>query len=237
MGIINFFKAPKTEEEQVFDQIQDRLFPGGDAERLFKAKKVVEISNGKLDLPHAIRVYTTAKARIWIACTGFDGESKVGIKAEVMLERTKNDSQNKLSTIEAASVIYYSIYDKVDLEIDSSLKVKKWADMMFGVDDRGTDSDEIFQALGEFGLDATNPVPVRGILSNPIYLGRLRTNDGRKIEYKRAGSLEVPTIDGNVDEYNIIQDGRLTCKLYICPYHRKISARPPAGFLLVKQDL
>jgi len=39
--------------------------------------------------------------------------------------------------------------------------------------DVGYDLDEIPDSYGEFGLDVTNPIPVKGIISNEVYLKRL----------------------------------------------------------------
>ncbi len=64
-------------------------------------------------------------------------------------------------------------------------------------------SDEISQGIGEFGLVSTNPVPVRGIPYNEYYLNRLRTPDGKKLNYRRNGSMDAANINMPIDEYEI----------------------------------
>jgi hypothetical protein len=233
VSIFNLFKSPKTEKEQFTEQFRDQLFPGGDQELAFRGKKVMELSNGKLDLEAAIQIIIKAKARFKFACAKFDGVRHLSPSAEEMLERTKADSRNKLSAMEAAAIIYYAIFDKTDDSLESLLTVKKWIENLFGSDSRGCDSDAIPEGLGEFGFDPTNPVPVRGIASNTIYLGRLRTRDGGNVTHKRVGSTIVPNILGNIDVYEIHQSEKNLCRLHISPYNRRISSRAPEGFVLV----
>ncbi len=240
MVLFDLFKRSKTAEERALGEMKQllnsRLLPGGDQELVFRAKKTVELSNGKLDLPSAGRVYVSAKTRIWLASTMFDGERELGIKGEELIERTKSDAQNKLSTFEAASIIFYALYDKIDPTLDAHVAIKQWSQGCFGCDDWGVDSDQIAEGIGEFGFEPTNPIPVRGVFSNSIYLERLRTSSGQQVKHKRLGSLSVPNIQGKVDEYEISREGEFLCKLYLSPYNRKISGCPPSGFLLVKKD-
>ena len=118
MGLFDFFKSPKSEADQVFSEILAQLFPGGDKEIAFRAQKVAEFCNGKLSLPDLSRVYTTTKARLWMAKTGFDGEGHLGPNFDRLLAGVKQDSGGKLSDYEACSIIYYAIFDKVDTAVD-----------------------------------------------------------------------------------------------------------------------
>lgn len=96
----------------------------------------------------------------------------------------------------------------------------------------GTDQDVIPDGYGEFGYTETNPIPVNTILGNTAYLGRLRTLAGEKVEYERAGSTMAPNINGMIDIYDIfVKDNKITT-LYICPYNKKNSERPPKEFKL-----
>ncbi|MAO71168.1 MAG: hypothetical protein CMD02_01505 [Flavobacteriales bacterium] len=95
-------------------------------------------------------------------------------------------------------------------------------------------SDEIPQGSGEFGLDIKNPVPVKTIPGNEIYLKRLRTIDGENITWKRDGSREINEIWGNIDVYNIFDSsGNKISTIYISPYHWKISQKAPKGFKII----
>ena len=94
----------------------------------------------------------------------------------------------------------------------------------------GCTSDEMPNGVGEFGLEATNPIPVNTISGSILYLGGLRTPDGSKISYERLGSLEVGNIDKPIDKYLITDenDDKLTI-IYISPYQAINSKKSPKG--------
>lgn len=97
----------------------------------------------------------------------------------------------------------------------------------------GVDADQLPNGHGAFGLCVTNPVPTSSILGSTTYLARLRLQ-GRPVTATRVGSTSAPEItDGAIDIYRIAQDGRSdTVTLFLCPYHRRISALAPQGFTL-----
>ena len=99
--------------------------------------------------------------------------------------------------------------------------------------DTGYDLDEIPEGFGEFGLDVTNPIPVQGIISNEVYLKKLVTIDGSEIHWEREGSTKTENIKNAIDIYKIFDSGgRLITKLFISPYHKRISNKIPKGFML-----
>lgn len=236
MGLFDMFRRPKSELEKMEGEWVAMLFPGGRQEILFKADVVHQLCNGKLTKEEAGRLCFSLKSRIKHSVLKFDGRKNLGPKAEVLFESAKSDTQNKLTTAEAAAVVFYLLFDKPDPGVETPIAVKKYLETAFGSDSVGCDADEMPGGLGEFGFDATNPIPVRGLASNTVYLESLRTKDGRKIDYKRIGSLLAPNIFGNIDEFEVAQGGRPLCKLYISPYNQKISGRPPRGFVLVQTD-
>ena len=89
------------------------------------------------------------------------------------------------------------------------------------------------EGFGEFGLDVTNPIPVQGIISNEVYLKKLVTIDGSEIHWEREGSTKTENIKNAIDIYKIFDSGgRLITKLFISPYHKRISNKIPKGFML-----
>jgi len=95
-------------------------------------------------------------------------------------------------------------------------------------------TDEIQNAEGPFGLSASNPVPVYGIPSNEIYLGRLRTPDGKLLKWRRVGSTTHENIENNIDEYEIFNEfGATIAHIYISPYHWRTSLKAPVGFKII----
>ncbi len=98
----------------------------------------------------------------------------------------------------------------------------------------GVDTDDIPKSYGPFGLCKTNPVPTRGIPGSMEYLSQLRTKDGRSIESSRIGSTTAEDVtSGAIDVYSISSGGVDVGTIYLCPYHKKNSAKAPEGFRCV----
>lgn len=85
---------------------------------------------------------------------------------------------------------------------------------------------------GEYGLDITNPIPVDSIDSSFAYLEKLRTMNGSKITYKRKGSTIITSIKKPIDAFEIFEDDKLITTIYINPYNKYNSQKPPKGFTL-----
>lgn len=91
-----------------------------------------------------------------------------------------------------------------------------------------TSEDEDPRGTGEFGLTATNPIPVYGIDMIPCYMDKLRYRFDSKIspgshtfnpiEYVRNGTTTSPNINGNpehkIDEYSIYRVGEGVGEVY-----------------------
>lgn len=97
----------------------------------------------------------------------------------------------------------------------------------------GATTDVIPGAYGEYGFDATNPIPTRGIPSNEVYLSRLSLLSGELIKWERIGSFGAPNIKNPIDGYSIMdKNGIELCVIYISPYQNIISKKAPKGFYL-----
>ena len=93
---------------------------------------------------------------------------------------------------------------------------------------------QISTAVGRFGLDATNPIPVKGFSGISDYFYKL---DIRKkfptYEDCRRGSTSAENIDGNIDIYVLTaRDGSSLEPLYISMYCNETSSKIPDGFNL-----
>lgn len=124
-----------------------------------------------------------------------------------------------------------------------------------------TNQDTIPGRYGKFGIEASNPIPIRGIYNIPKYLNQLRYKDVSKegnviyypVSFQRtsgfdnseigsrmpesppiASSINVDNIVEPVDIYNLYTyDGsRKLAKVYIHAYHLKTSKMVPKGFVL-----
>jgi len=97
---------------------------------------------------------------------------------------------------------------------------------------QGTDADVIPEGTGEFGLEATNPIPTSTNFGSISYLGKLRTLDGVKVEYERRGSFQAANIPSMIDGYKITANGKDVATIFLCPYNKKNSEIAPRGFKL-----
>ena len=97
----------------------------------------------------------------------------------------------------------------------------------------GVDADEMPNAIGEFGMTPSNPIPCKTILGSRAYLSRLRTTDGFSIAYTRSGSFGSDVTPHPVDCYQISHpNGEHLATLYISPYQKRVSRKAPLGFQL-----
>ena len=93
---------------------------------------------------------------------------------------------------------------------------------------RGTNCDEIAGAIGDFGRDPRNPIPVNGPLGELIYLSNLRTTDSQQIMFHLLGTIR------SVDIYETVSlDGAKWDILFLDHYHPRKSRRSPSGYQMV----
>lgn len=122
-----------------------------------------------------------------------------------------------------------SILDELN-EDSQFQKLSGIYDAMSKLNNNPTDKDIIPEGYGEFGYEATNPIPVKSIMGNLEYLNMLRTNDGTKVQFERLGSTGASNIHNPIDAYDIFAKGNKVATLYLSPYNLKNSKIPPRGF-------
>lgn len=89
----------------------------------------------------------------------------------------------------------------------------------------GAECDQIAGALGEFGHDPRNPVPVNGPLGAIVYLSNLRTPNSQPIMFHCLGSVM------SVDIYETVSvDGARWDILFLHQYHPRKSRHTPSGY-------
>jgi hypothetical protein len=236
MGLFDAFHRTAGPSTQMGDEAVQWVYPGGRQEMESKGKAAYHLSNGKLNVKDAAFVCFWVKFQFKIAHTEFDGVRHFGPKLVTLIEAVKTASKGKVNATEAASILHYAIFDKVDPSSDTAGSIQNFLTSLYGCDDVGCASDEIPGASGEFGFEPTNPIPARGVVSNERYLDRLRTADGKGIQHRRVRSLVVPGLNGRVDHYEITQNEKTLCVLFLHPYNRKVSSRAPSGFRLAGTD-
>jgi hypothetical protein len=209
-------KTNKSEITEVFEKMSKTHFPGGKKQIQDQTNEIIELLNGKIN---------------------FETAQKMLLKGKGML------SINKNRLYESMKLNFGDILDDNELKLVTAFlmlgstdeKAIKFIETGFGLTGLGYDEDEIPVAYGEFGRCETNPIPVNGILASDVYLESLKTVDGSKIKFKRAGSIEssVMKMDGLIDIYNIFTEHNKDLgKLYISPYNKRLSRKAPVGFVI-----
>lgn len=114
-------------------------------------------------------------------------------------------------------------------------QMKEIHDLMAEMCEDGCDTDELPNACGEFGYDASNPIPTKTVDGSIVYLSSLRAPDGTKVRYKRQGSQHDDVSPHPIDIYDITHaNGTTLATLYLSPYQKKISECAPRNFCLAK---
>ena len=203
---MNFFGfKKKSAADELTSKLNEEIFPGGVQQRLFCAQKVVELSNAKLSPIEALAVFIKGKVRYRIACMMYDGDQHLGVTGDRLIEIIIAESKGKLSFLEALAVACYVVFDRIDVSVNSHSALKQALASAFGSNEQGYDCDVIPFGLGEYGLEFTNPIPVRGIGGINVYLGRLKTADGKKVFCKRVRAISEPN-QFPVDEYDALSE-------------------------------
>jgi hypothetical protein len=95
----------------------------------------------------------------------------------------------------------------------------------------GDSCDEIKGAFGEFGKEATNPIPVNGPRGEIKYLNRLHVKNGPGLIYHRTGSINASNNVNNIDVFEIVSlSGDVWDILYFDMYHPRRSTKKPKGY-------
>jgi hypothetical protein len=88
---------------------------------------------------------------------------------------------------------------------------------------------EIANGVGRFGLDATNPIPIKGFSGLDHYFERLCLQ--KRIRWDRRGSTSVDNINGMIDIYILTTaNGETMGRLYVTMYSSETSTKIPEGF-------
>ena len=95
--------------------------------------------------------------------------------------------------------------------------------------------DELANAVGEFG-SATNPVGCSSVPACIAYLKRLRTLDGRRIQFVSKGCIvSIAVSKFPIDAYDVIgTDYKVLTTLFMSGYQRSVSKVAPEGFTLTR---
>lgn len=226
MGFLDIFKSKKKKElANVIEGIFKELFPGGMTQVDADLKKLQSSFYRTHNQDQLKKIYLYSVSLFYV--TNDKSEDSI-------ITRIIKNPYNCLN-MQEAKILYSFLTHKIfrqSISDDEDLINTMSANVFGG--NKGFDLDEIPGGIGNFGYDVTNPIPVKGIVSNEIYLESLRTSNGNKIEWERIGSTTVENIEDSIDIYQIYDlDGNKLTILYISPYHKRISMKTPKGFIRV----
>jgi hypothetical protein len=144
--------------------------------------------------------------------------ASAGFAAFLLLSyfRTKNSNlRNRSTSTEQVSSEVEAIAKKFDrLMTDDQMQLNLLPGPLRSEILRGTDCDVVAGAVGKFGLDPRNPIPVNGPIGEVVYLSNLCTAYLEWIMFHRLGSID------RVDVYEIVTlDRKFWDIFYFDPYH------------------
>lgn len=160
-----------------------------------------------------------------LCCFSRDPDKVLIIRAEI-LKKLSNEFQD----VYEEDVSILDLFKKV-MDTPEFKKQKELFDLMSEMNSKdGCTTDEMPNGIGEFGLEPTNPIPTNTVHGSILYLGGLRTLDGKKVNNKRMGSLKAKNIQKPIDQYLITDEsGEQLAVIYISPYQAVNSKKAPQG--------
>lgn len=103
--------------------------------------------------------------------------------------------------------------------------------------DQGESCDVISDSYGEFGREATNPIPVNGPKGEILYLNNLRTLENEPLIFHRISYQEVAGLDEAVDIFEVTNvKGTKWDILFLHMYHPRNSNVAPKQLMLSKDN-
>ena len=210
MGLFNFFKQnqsnKKNEINDLIDKINKTIFPNGKKDIDERTNSLLRILNNKIDGKTARTILIRSSSICYTSSQeggNFDIERLRRHLAGYCLQYFDEKSLQDFYILLVDSVLKPKELDWV------SMMPKEYAQLLLNQiksNPQATVTDTIYGAIGEFGLESSNPVPVYGVPNNDVYLGRLRTPNGMPIKWERIGSMK----NENIKEFKFRK--LLTCQ-------------------------
>lgn len=208
--------------DKMFAELMNKVFPGGKTDVKVAVKKILSSRKVSARAEVVEKLFVYEKVLFEIS----EDRSKARI-VEGAMRRPDNEA-----TREDASSVYDFIVEQYAIEVygnSSSMIIGQLNDSL-GNSKTVCRNDVIEGAYGKYGWDVTNPIPTRGVTSEPTYLNRLRTKTGGKIKWNRLGSSGAQNIKYPIDIYVLIDEqGKKIGTIYISPYQNVTSSTAPEG--------
>lgn len=219
--VINSRKQNKSQQQDLFDKINLEIFPNGQKDIDDGTKRLLEILNNRIDQTTATNILVKTSCICYISTLN-NTFSKERLKQHL--------APYALHYFDDSS---FDIFYKYLISKNPTAKFIETARILSNASNpNGTEKEEMPEGYGEFGLEATNPIPVNSIPDSYLYLSRLRTQNGSKITYTRIGSTHAPNIKELIDVYEVSVNGNQIATIFICAYNKNTSSKAPKGFRL-----
>lgn len=228
MGFFDIFKRKKSKNAELngmMSQLMSQMFSGGQQEMNQQVAELKSLLGNRYD------VATIGGTLRYMTSHMLMSQDK---SADRVVNKGAMLRPNNAFTKNDAMIVYkYVVRKQFDkLGIKSEIAFQEFYKSLGNVDG-GATSDVIPGAYGEYGLCATNPIPVRGIPANEVYLSKLALLSGEEFTWQRIGSTGADNIKDPIDMYQITtNDGVDLCSIYISPYQNVISNTAPKGFYI-----
>jgi hypothetical protein len=229
MGFFDIFKKKEKKKnplEALLEEMQNKMFPGGQAQIEEQVNEVSAKLGNRYDRN---KVKGTL---LYMSSLMFTSRDKSADR--IVRNGALRKPDNVFTEADATTIYRYVALQQFKRAFPSAdEQVFQEFYRTLGNFEGGATTDEIPGGYGEFGLCATNPVPVRGIPANEAYLSRLGLLSGEEFTWKRLGSTGAPNISDPIDMYQITtESGVDMCVIYISPYQSVISKKAPRGFYI-----
>jgi len=216
----------KNELQNLMERMQREIFPNGKNDIDEGTKQILYILNHKVNKQTAQNIFVKSSSICYTA--SLNGQfSKERLKQHLAPYALHYFEEETLA------VFYEYLLSKNSRakEVNDLLEVSR--DFSRSMNPCGTDKDEMPEGYGEFGLEITNPIPVRSIPDGYFYLNRLKTVEGMDVSYERIGAMQASNIQHTIDGYNLFVKGKKIAVVFICPYNICTSKKAPRGFKLI----
>jgi hypothetical protein len=235
MALFGLFKSKKDREfEQSMEQFQHLIYPRGEKDIERDCARIDALTNGKIH--HSIlRGFVSGCKTIAYINESYDDEGFANsniARSDGLI--TKDEALDVYAYLEGESK-YYDTMNRMfgDMGVDSDDGDD--SDEIFGnmpwIFSEGVSTAEIPGGYGDYGLCKTNPILTISVNCTNKYLAKLRYK-GNSIVANRLGSTSSEVTPGSIDIYELSVSGRDIGTIYICPYHKRNSKKPPYGFTL-----
>jgi hypothetical protein len=215
-------KGKEHQKKQLFEDLHEQIFSGGDEEKRHIGKLIQTICEDKLSFNQAIKLYVSSKSRFNVY---------KNIDGHYMVATIINDSNNKIGQDEAKEV-FKLIFFGEKYKYKSS-ELEDLINVLYGFINNGEVGERLYYSEGLFGLVPSNPIPLKGLLSEEAYLEKLRTKSGEKITWKRMGNFNYEKFSYPLDVYELFDEKGIHIEnVFLYPYHGKSIMEAAEGFIL-----